>query len=589
MGGMPVYRCDGNDVAAVYAATSEAAHYSRRRGAPSAVVFEKLSRRFGHAATDRQAAYLDTSEIQAAQDDHSAIAAMCVQAVDGGAVASYDAIAERFSGMLELVQECFAEVSSEPKLTEREDLLLKTTPARAPPLVCKEAAAAVAEGGKPPKREIMRKHMTRVVDEVLASDKRVVYVGEDVEHGGYYLVTHGLAKKYPGRVSDFPPDETALVGAGIGYAQSGLVPIVEIPYAKYLDCGADMFYEAIIMHWLSGGTTSNGMVIRLQGFDRGVFGGNFHTHNMIHTPPGLDVVCYSNGSDYARGMRHAVRQAKAGRIVMTVDSTALLNERHVSDDKDNAWMFPYPVGEDDEMDFDEVVVYKNGSAVREGGGGGERGGEGSGVGDGDEGDEGDEGSVDAMQRMDVMLSGLTVKDLKEQLKGAGLSTSGNKERLVERMLRHKTAEEGGEAVPQSINVGVVTYGNGVRTSLRYVQEARRLAYGGNEMSGKSNGEKGRVNIDVIDCPCLSETPSQLRDVLADYDAIVFADVCKAGPQFPLAGMIADLQSIGDLPIHWQAVGAVNTYNPLGNTSTFLNESDVGLAVEKVLTSLCKED
>ena len=113
-------------------------------------------------------------------------------------------------------------------------------------------------------------------------------------------------------------------------------------------------------------------------------------------------------------------------------------------------------------------------------------------------------------------------------------------------------------------------------TLRYVQEARRLAYGGNEMSGKSNGEKGRVNIDVIDCPCLSETPSQLRDVLADYDAIVFADVCKAGPQFPLAGMIADLQSIGDLPIHWQAVGAVNTYNPLGNTSTFLNESDVFL-------------
>ena len=49
MGGMPVYRCDGNDVDAVYAATLEAAKFSRQRGAPSAVVFESLSRRFGHA------------------------------------------------------------------------------------------------------------------------------------------------------------------------------------------------------------------------------------------------------------------------------------------------------------------------------------------------------------------------------------------------------------------------------------------------------------------------------------------------------------------------------------------------------------
>jgi hypothetical protein len=43
-----------------------------------------------------------------------------------------------------------------------------------------------------------------------------------------------------------------------------------------------------------------------------------------------------------------------------------------------------------------------------------------------------------------------------------------------------------------------------------------------------------------------------------------------------------------LPTHWQAVGAVNTYNPLGNTSTFLSEGDIGLAVEKVLVGLAEE-
>lgn len=61
---------------------------------------------------------------------------------------------------------------------------------------------------------------------------QLVYIGEDVEHGGYYLVTEGLASKHKIRVRDFPPDETTLIGAGQGFSQVGLCPIVEIPYAK---------------------------------------------------------------------------------------------------------------------------------------------------------------------------------------------------------------------------------------------------------------------------------------------------------------------------------------------------------------------
>lgn len=85
------------------------------------------------------------------------------------------------------------------------------------------------------------------------------------------MVTDGLAAKYPLRVRDFPPDETSLVGAGIGYSQAGLVPIVELPYCKYLDCAYDLFNEAIIANWLSNGKQPNGMIIRLQGFDKGTY------------------------------------------------------------------------------------------------------------------------------------------------------------------------------------------------------------------------------------------------------------------------------------------------------------------------------
>ncbi len=118
------------------------------------------------------------------------------------------------------------------------------------------AASAPPATGK----DVMRKHMTKIYDELLTAYPNMVYIGEDVIHGGYYLVTDGLAAKYPQRVHDFAPDETALIGAGMGFAQSGMLPVVEIPYAKYLDCGADMFFEAAIMCWLSAGKQPNGMV-----------------------------------------------------------------------------------------------------------------------------------------------------------------------------------------------------------------------------------------------------------------------------------------------------------------------------------------
>jgi ectoine hydroxylase-related dioxygenase (phytanoyl-CoA dioxygenase family) len=109
-----------------------------------------------------------------------------VQAVDHGVVGSYEEIATRFNAIANVVQESFATASLEPKLTNREELMQRTTPAKAPPLSKKtSSAASFAANGtqKVEKPQIMRKLMTRGVAEVLEQDKRVVYVGEDVEHG----------------------------------------------------------------------------------------------------------------------------------------------------------------------------------------------------------------------------------------------------------------------------------------------------------------------------------------------------------------------------------------------------------------------
>ena len=202
------------------------------------------------------------------------------------------------------------------------------------------------------KPDVMRKHMNRVILESMENDESVVYLGEDVIHGGYYAVTEGVAKQFPDRIIDFPPDETSLLGAAMGFAQLGLLPIVEIPYAKYLDCGVDMFHEIAVTYWLSAGKSPVGMIIRLQGFGAGVFGGNFHTTNMLTIPPGIDACSYSNGEDYVKGFRNAIKQAKVGRVVMLVDCTNLLNLRHLHD-KDRAWETPYPK-ENESIDFDSI-------------------------------------------------------------------------------------------------------------------------------------------------------------------------------------------------------------------------------------------
>ena len=66
----------------------------------------------------------------------------------------------------------------------------------------------------------MRQLMTRALGELMATEERIVYLGEDVEHGGYYRVSEGLKDTFGRRrCFDWPPDEASLVGAGIGIAQ----------------------------------------------------------------------------------------------------------------------------------------------------------------------------------------------------------------------------------------------------------------------------------------------------------------------------------------------------------------------------------
>lgn len=340
----------------------------------------------------------------------------------------------------------------------------------------------------------------------------------------YYLVTEGLAAKYPFKIHDFPPDETTLVGAGQGLSQSGLLPVVEIPYAKYLDCGLDMLNEIILTQWLSGGTANTGMIVRLQGFDKGKFGGNFHTHNMISIPPGLDVVCYSNGSDYVRGIRYSIRQAAVGRIVMSIDSTDLLNRRHLGV-KDDLWLTQFPLAsqtQESELDFDQIGVYSG-----------------------------------------------TWKD-------GSLSTGTNRTSvgIHQNSFSHFLEKYSADIMQSGPTVVIVTYGNALPTSLLAADELVQ------------KGIVSSKHIYVVDCPYLSSPPKQLLELFSklsrENTRVVFADVCKEGSGMPLAGFAINLQNQLLLPSKWKVVGSTPTYNPLGQLVTFISSDDIESTVISML-------
>ena len=114
-------------------------------------------------------------------------------------------------------------------------------------------------------------------------------------------------------------------------------------------------------------------------------------------------------------------------------------------------------------------------------------------------------------------------------------------------------------------IAIVTYGNGVVTSLR----ARKLLL-------ESNHLECETVMDVLDVPLLSQVSIGLKEILPQYDKVIFADICKDGPGSNiLSSTICSLQTDGLLQkIQWEFVSAPRTYNPLGTTITFLNENDV---------------
>src|SRR3954453_10166137 len=137
-------------------------------------------------------------------------------------------------------------------------------------------------------------------------DPRVIIMGEDVgKVGGVFRVTAGLFDEFgDDRVIDTPLSEGGIIGAAIGMALYGLVPVPEIQFADFIFPAYDQIVSELAKYrYRSGGEYAAKLVIRTP-FGGGIRGGHSHSQSpeslFIHVA-GLKVVCPSNPYD-AKGL-----------------------------------------------------------------------------------------------------------------------------------------------------------------------------------------------------------------------------------------------------------------------------------------------
>ena len=143
-------------------------------------------------------------------------------------------------------------------------------------------------------------------------DERVVLLGEDIAGaGGVFKTTVGLLERFgPRRVRDTPISEQAIVGAAMGAAMTGLIPIAEIMFSDFFAVCWDMIANEIAKaRYMCAGQLSLPLVIRTANGSGARFGAQHSqsVENWAMAVPGLKVVAPATPADMKGLMAAAVR------------------------------------------------------------------------------------------------------------------------------------------------------------------------------------------------------------------------------------------------------------------------------------------
>jgi pyruvate dehydrogenase E1 component beta subunit len=161
-------------------------------------------------------------------------------------------------------------------------------------------------------RITMREAISKALWEEMERDPSVFILGEEVGvWGGSYAVTKGFYDHFgPERVKDTPIAESAIIGAAIGAALTGLRPVAEIMTINFAFSAFDhIVNQAAKLHHMFAGQMKVPMVIRtVSGGGRQLGATHSQTPDAIFAHfPGLKVVAPGTPEDAKGLLKSAIR------------------------------------------------------------------------------------------------------------------------------------------------------------------------------------------------------------------------------------------------------------------------------------------
>jgi len=143
----------------------------------------------------------------------------------------------------------------------------------------------------------------------LETDERVFLLGQDIgTYGGAFRVTAGMLDRFgPERIIDTPISESAMIGAAIGAAMMGMLPVVEMQFIDFIACGFNQIINgAAKTHYRWGQSVP--LVVRGPA-GGGVRGSAYHSENpegYFQRAPGLKIVAPGTVADAYGLLRAAI-------------------------------------------------------------------------------------------------------------------------------------------------------------------------------------------------------------------------------------------------------------------------------------------
>ncbi len=173
------------------------------------------------------------------------------------------------------------------------------------------AVGPVGETGADSVEMTYRDAVNAALDESLAEDPAVVFMGEDIGNaGGVFKTNAGLAEKYGERVINTPICENGFTGVALGMAVVGMRPIVEFMFADFMPTAGDAIVNQLPKYrFMSGGQLSVPVTLRVISGAGGRFGTQHSAtgESWFMGQPGLRVATAGTPAAAYELLRAAVR------------------------------------------------------------------------------------------------------------------------------------------------------------------------------------------------------------------------------------------------------------------------------------------